>query len=61
MSFEEYCISKKIDAQAFSANERYSELKALFEQISPNSFTQQKLFIINEIRRQYPLQEQKAN
>ena len=55
MNFEEYCTSKKIDTRTFKTNERYTELKTLFEMVSPNSFTQQKLFIINDIRRQYPL------
>lgn len=34
------------------------ELKKLFDQVHPNSFTAQKLFIINEIRRKYPFQEE---
>lgn len=36
------------------------ELKKLFDQVNPNSFTAQKLFLINNIRRAYPLQEEEA-
>ncbi|MCV9388007.1 hypothetical protein [Reichenbachiella ulvae] len=59
MSFEEYLISKKIDSSKFKLGDaqQYSELKAEFEQMNPNSFTQQKLFIINPLRRKYQLTE----
>ena len=58
MTFEEYLISKKIDSQAFqqTENERWNEFKNLFEQVHPNSFTAQKLYLINPIRRKFPLQ-----
>ena len=52
MNFEEYCISKKIDP------ERFEEWKHFFDAVSINSFTQQKLFLINEIRRKYKLTNQ---
>ncbi len=57
MTFEEYCTSKNIDAEKFkTADEAYFlRLKNLFDQMHPNSFTQQKLFLINKIRRQYQL------
>lgn len=57
MTWEEYCIKKKIDSKAFKAAEenRWQELKGLFEQVHPNSFTEQKKFIINDLRRKYLL------
>lgn len=59
MTFEEYCQSKKIDAKAFATGDpkKWMELKELFEQVHPNSFTQQKKFLINNIRRTYLLKE----
>lgn len=58
MKFEEYCSTKNIDAIAFENAEKlyYADLKVIFEQISEASFTQQKMFIINKIRRKYQLQ-----
>ena len=55
MTWEEYCIKKKINSDAFRQAEpkRWEELKNIFEQIHPNSFTEQKKFIINDIRRLY--------
>lgn len=60
MNFEEYLVSKKIDSAAFKQSEpaRWEEWKALLEKISPVSFTQQKLYLINPIRRKYPLKIQ---
>lgn len=57
MTFEEYCQQKKINASAFKKAdpEQFSNLKSLFEQIHPESFTAQKLFLINNIRRTYPV------
>jgi len=57
MLFEEYCTSKKIDATLFKTNDiqLYTELEQLFSLVHPNSFTQQKLFLINNIRRKYQL------
>jgi hypothetical protein len=59
MIWEEYCINKKIDSEAFRVKEaeRWTELKAIFEQMHPNSFTEQKKFLINDIRRKYRLKE----
>lgn len=56
-SFEEYLISKKIDSSKFKSEEKdlYLELKSDFDHMSPNSFTQQKLFLINPTRRKCPL------
>jgi hypothetical protein len=60
MTWEEYCIKKKIDSEAFRKNEaeKWLELKTIFEQIHPNSFTEQKKFLINDIRRRYHLKEE---
>ena len=57
MNFEEYLISKKIDGNAFRATEPkvWNEWNSLFEEMSPASFTAQKLYLINSIRRKYLL------
>lgn len=57
--FEEYLTQKKIDAAAFQKGDpaRWQEFKDLFDQVHPNSFTAQKLFLINAIRRKYPYVE----
>ena len=58
MTFEAYLISKKIDPQKFENLDStlFNTLRQYFEQVSPNSFTQQKLFHINDIRRKYTLE-----
>jgi hypothetical protein len=60
MTWEEYCISKKIDSEAFRVEETilWTELKTIFEQVHPNSFTEQKKFLINDIRRKYRMKEE---
>ncbi len=60
MSFNDYLIKKKIDPQAFSQGEsdRFNEFKELYDQVHPDSFTAQKLFFINKIRRSFPLKEE---
>ncbi|TAF68273.1 MAG: hypothetical protein EAZ55_00170 [Cytophagales bacterium] len=57
MDFETYLTSKKIDAAGFANAEPavYERLKSLFLQMHPESFTTQKKFIINRIRRAYLL------
>jgi hypothetical protein len=57
MTWEEYCIKKKINSEAFKQAEpqRWTELKNILEQVHPNSFTEQKKFLINDIRRRYKL------
>jgi hypothetical protein len=57
MDFEGYLVSKKIDGELFRRHEPliWSAWKAEFELIHPNSFTAQKLYLINPIRRKYPL------
>ncbi len=59
MTFEEYLISKKIDSAAFRAAEpdRWNEWNNLFPDLSTASFTSQKLFLINPIRRKYQLKD----
>ena len=59
LDFKTYLIKKKIDPEAFANGQpdRYQEFKALFDQVHPDSFTAQKLFLINPIRRAYPLEE----
>ena len=60
MDFKNYLIKKKIDPEAFAKGQpdRYEEFKVLFDQVHPDSFTAQKLFLINPIRRTYPLKEE---
>lgn len=57
-SFEEYLVSKKIDSLAFRSAEPkvWNAWKIEFDQVHPNSFTLQKLNLINPIRRKYLLQ-----
>lgn len=59
MTFNEYLQAKKIDTKSFALAEpeRFREYKQLFDQVHPESFTAQKLFVINRIRRKYPLKE----
>jgi hypothetical protein len=61
MTFSEYLISKNIDESSFSTadNATYTQWKMLFDQLSPNSFTDQKKFKINQIRRKYLLKSEK--
>lgn len=60
MEFEEYLTGKKIDPKKFRTAEpsQYDEFKQIFDQLHPESFTQQKLFLINKIRRAYKLEDQ---
>lgn len=59
MTFDEYLELKKIDGKTFQKrdSEQFSILENLFNQMHPNSFTAQKLFLINRIRRNYPVKE----
>lgn len=58
--FKTWLKQKKIDPKSFASAEmeRFMELKKLYDQVHPNSFVAQKLFLINKIRRMYPLQEE---
>jgi hypothetical protein len=57
MEFEEYLKQKKIDAVSFKKNApaRYVEWQELFVTMHPESFTAQKKFLINDIRRRFLL------
>lgn len=59
MNFEDYLIGKKIDGEAFLKNEPslFNTWKREFEQMHPNSFTVQKLNLINSVRRKYQLKD----
>jgi hypothetical protein len=59
VNFEEYLTSKKIDAAAFEKAEPvlFHSWKGDFEQMHENSFTVQKLNLINPIRRKYQLRD----
>lgn len=56
-TFEDYLIGKKIDSDTFrkAEPETWKDWKRDFEEMHPNSFTVQKLNLINPIRRKYPL------
>ncbi|NBA85618.1 hypothetical protein GVN16_07595 [Emticicia sp. CRIBPO] len=60
MSFEEYLVQKKINGEVFREKKPalYAEWKTLFEQVHPESFTLQKKFLINNIRREFLLPAQ---
>lgn len=57
MEFTEFLSSKKIDPAAVAAAEPalFAEWAALYEAMSTASFVQQKLFLINGLRRRFPL------
>lgn len=59
MTFEEYLITKKIDATQFKKSEpqRFDEWKYLFAQMHAESFTAQKKFLINPTRRKYQIEK----
>jgi hypothetical protein len=60
VNFEAYLASKKIDSAAFQRAEPvlWGQWQIQFEQMHPNSFTVQKLNLINPIRRKYQLKEE---
>ena len=62
MTFSEYLADKKIDEAAFKQQEpaRYEEWSRLFVQMHPDSFTAQKKFLINPIRRTYRLLKEES-
>jgi hypothetical protein len=59
MTLEAYLISKRIDAQEFRVREpdQWQEWALLWEQLSPESFGAQKLYLFNALRRKYKLKE----
>ncbi len=58
MNFQDFLISKNIDANQFKASDSllYHEWENQFEKIHPESFIAQKKFSINTIRRKYILE-----
>lgn len=60
MDFRSYLINKKIDPAKFKSAEAetYKSFEKLFEQMHADSFTAQKLFLINKIRRKYFLEKE---
>ncbi|WP_341224448.1 hypothetical protein [uncultured Arcticibacterium sp.] len=59
LSFNDYLISKKIDIALFQKEEpaMFAEWEAMFKKVHPDSFTAQKKFLLNPIRRKYLLTE----
>ena len=55
MTFDDYLTQKKIDAERFqqAEPERFREWQREFVQMHPESFTVQKKFLLNDIRRKY--------
>ncbi len=55
MNFIDYLRLKKIDPVRFAEAEPalFAAWASLFEQMSPDSFTAQKKFLLNPIRRKY--------
>ena len=62
MTFPQYCLSKKIDPDQFRLKEPtiWQEWESMYNQLSPASFTEQKKFLINKIRRRFLLVAQEA-
>lgn len=60
MEYLDYLKGKKIDPAKFETGDKelFDKLKLLYEQVHPNSFTQQKLFLINNVRRKFHLKEE---
>jgi hypothetical protein len=59
LSFTQYLAGKNIDEERFkfAEPERYAEWANLFSAVHPESFTAMKKFLINPIRRKYPLKK----
>ncbi|HTF81004.1 MAG TPA: hypothetical protein VL947_04750, partial [Cytophagales bacterium] len=57
MDFAAYLVSKNIDNQKFADTDKalFDQWEREFMQMNPKSFTLQKLFKINEVRRKYQL------
>jgi len=57
-TFEQYLSAKRIDPERFKRAETdlWDRWKREFEQMHPNSFTVQKLNLINAVRRKYLLE-----
>lgn len=61
--FATYLTGKRIDSEKFEKGDptTYSEYQEQFEQMHPASFTSQKLFIINNLRRSYPITDENGD
>lgn len=59
MTFKEYLLSKKINAEKFEQNDAdiFRDWEKIFENMHVESFTMQKKFLINDMRRTYPLNQ----
>lgn len=62
-NFEQFLKSKKIDSKSFQNNEDelWRNWNELYEQVHPESFIAQQLYLINNIRRKYPLKAEQKN
>ena len=60
ISFQEFLAQKNIAEDRFRAGEpeTFLEWETLFSEIHPDSFTAQKKFLINDIRRRFILHPQ---
>ncbi|TBH73072.1 hypothetical protein EWU20_06775 [Aquirufa antheringensis] len=60
MEFSEYLTQKNICSSTFSAAEPvlFSSWSTAFALLHPASFTEQNKFIINKIRRKYPVKKE---
>ena len=60
MEFNEYLIQKNICSVSFSASDPmlFQNWSNTFMLLHPASFTEQNKFIINKIRRKYPLKKE---
>ena len=63
MTFQEYCASKKIDSSLFEKGDHslFRELESVYVQMHPDSFTSQKKFLLNGLRKKYQLTEVEQN
>lgn len=62
MDFQEYLYKKKIDSEKFrkADPDQWMAWKQIFDQVHPDSFTAQKLYLINPLRHLYPFTEEAA-
>jgi len=63
LTFVAFLKSKKIDPKKFYGSDKtkFEEWKTEFDQMHPNSFAQQKLFLINKVRRENQLELSEEN
>ncbi|WP_258101371.1 hypothetical protein [Marinoscillum pacificum] len=60
MNLRTYLITKKIDPDLLkkAEPEKYKEFNLQFSQMHPDSFTAQKLFLLNKLRRKFKLEKE---